>query len=211
MLNWLSVCAAVLEDIVDKLRGKYPHLTINYVPATVSAWVVIHRPDMAVYSSDRPPVYDPHLVLTVVDGNVLYDFRALSQSITKGLFSWELIESHLNSLLPCSAYALCPGVKEYPSTVHFESKRYVHIVTPYERHQSSGCKLWHVPKNRQHQPGSVLFNVCDSCKVLHNHLETLRKRHNEFSPRKRASWKLPSSKRPLKYCSPLTGTCIMVL
>lgn len=70
MLNRLPVCAAVLEDIVAMLREKYPQLKINYVPATGTAWVVIHRPDTTLYSPNHPPVYDPHLVLTLVDGNV---------------------------------------------------------------------------------------------------------------------------------------------
>ena len=100
MLNWLLVHVVVLEDIVATLRGRYPQLTINYVPTIGSAWVVIHRPDMALCSPDQPPTYDPHLVFTLGDGDVTYDFRTLSQSIEKGPFSWETIEAHLNSLLP---------------------------------------------------------------------------------------------------------------
>lgn len=136
MLNWLPVhvYVDVLEDIVATLRGKYPQLIMNYVPVTASAWVVIHHPSMALCSPDHPPTYNPQLVLMLADGDVRYDLRALSQSINEGLFSWETIEAHLTSLLPYSGYALCPGIEQYLNVVHFESKHYVHIITPYERH-----------------------------------------------------------------------------
>ena len=155
-MHWLPVHVGVLEDIVATLCGKYPQLKINYVPTIGSVWVVIHRPDMALCSPDHPPTYDPHLVFTLADGDVTYDFRALSQSISKGQFSWETIEAHLNSLLPYSGYALCPGIKQYPNAVHFQSKHYVYIVTAYELHQSNGCRSWHVPKNRIHLPSCVV-------------------------------------------------------
>lgn len=77
---------------------------------------------MAVCSPDHLPTYNPHLVLTLADRDVIYDFRALSQSINKGLFSWEMIEAHLDSILPYSGYELCPGIKQYLTAVHFESK-----------------------------------------------------------------------------------------
>ena len=89
----------ILQDIVSNLHTKYPQLKINSVPTiTGSLWVVVHRQDMTVYSPDRPPVYDPHLTLTMADGQVTYDFRAHSQTIEKGVFSWEAIECHLNTL-----------------------------------------------------------------------------------------------------------------
>lgn len=205
------VGTSILEGIVAILRGKYPQLTINHVPVSGSAWVVVHRPNMDICSPDHPPTYDPHMTLTLANNSVVYDFRALSQSIDKGLFSWDATETHLNTLKPYSGYTLCPGIKDYPAAVHFESKHHVQISLPYERHQSDGCRLWHVAKNRQHQPESELFNVCEPCKSLHNQLETLRKRHEKILPGKRAEWKHPSSRRPLKYCSPRTGIYLSFL
>ena len=202
---------STLEDIAATLSRNYPHLTINSVPKTRTEWIVVHRPDMIIFSPDHPPTYDPHMTLTMDSDKVLYDFRALSQSIDKGLFNWAITEQHLNTLLPHTSYTLCPGIKGYPSSVHFNSTHHVHMSLPYERHQSDTCKLWHIPKNRQAQPESKLYDVCDSCKVFHNRLEMLRKRHDEISPSKRDSWKHPSSHRPLKYCSPRTGICIIFI
>ena len=198
--------SGVLEEIASTIREKYPLLNVNYVPRNGSAWVVIHQSQMAITSPDHPPTYDPFMVLTLVDGCVTFDFKVFNQSVQNGTFSWDKVEILLNTLLPYSGYVLCPGLKEYPAAVHFESKHYVHISCPHERHQSNCCALWHVPKNRQQLTGSVLYNVCGPCKILDNQLEIVRKRHEKFSTNKRQSWKLPSSKRPLKYCSPLTGT-----
>lgn len=99
----------------------------------------------------------------------------------------------------------------YPVAVHFQSKHYVHMTVPYERHQSDCCKLWHVPNNRQHQTSSSLYNVCQPCKSLSNRLDELEKRHKELSDSTREEWKQPSSKRPLKYCSPTTGIIILLI
>lgn len=98
-----------VDDIMTTLRERYPQLTINYVTSNESAWAVIHRQGMVLYSSADPPTYDPHLVLKFADGNVTFDFRAFSQSIDNGVFSWETIEECLNTLLPNSSNALCPG------------------------------------------------------------------------------------------------------
>lgn len=149
-----------------------------------------------------PPTYDPFLVLTLENGSVTYDFRTSVQSIDKGLLSWIKVKAQLDSLLPYSGFELCP---EYPATVHFESRHYVHITTPYDCHQSDACSVWHIPKNRQQVYGGP------PCKVLYNQLETIRKRHENYSPGKREAWKLPSCKRPLKYCSPNTGMILHVM
>lgn len=135
------------------------------------------------FSQSPTYTYDPYMVLTVEDGCITFDFKAFNQSIMKDTFNWEKVEAQLNSLLPFSGYVLCPGLKEYPSVIHFESKNYMHILCPHERHQSYGCALWHVPKNRQQLPCSVLYNVCEQCKTLYNQLEIIRKRHKQFSPR----------------------------
>ena len=91
----------MLEAIASSLKGKHPHLKVNYVPYNSSAWIVVHRPDMAVISPHQPPMYDPHLVLALSDGEVTYDFRALAQSIEKGSFSWEKVQAHLDTLRLC--------------------------------------------------------------------------------------------------------------
>lgn len=194
-----------LQTIAATIRDNYPKLKTNCVPTTTgSLWVVVHREDMVIYSPDHPPVYDPHLVLTISDGNIIYDFKALSQTISKGIFNWEAIETHLNSLKPNSCWTFCPGIK-YPTAVHYQSKHCITMKSPYKRHQSDKCKIWHIPNNKKHSPGSQLFNTCNSCKILHNQLSTLQKRHEKFSPGRRSSWKQVSSMRALKYCSPQTG------
>ena len=175
----------VLESIVSTLRATYPRLNINYVPGINSAWVVVHCSEMVISSPIYPPTYDPFLVLTLENGNVTYDFRTSVQSIDKGLFSWIKIKAQLDSLLPYSGFELCPGLKAYPAAVRFESKHYVHITTPYDRHQSDACSVWHIPKNRQQVYGGPLLNMCEPCKVLYNQLETIRKRHENYSPGKR--------------------------
>ena len=104
------LCQPFIDDIMTTLRERYPQLTINYVTTlNGSAWAVIHRQGMVLYSSTDPPTYDPHLVLKLADGNITFDFRAFSQSIDSGPFSWQTIEEYLNTLLPNSSYALCPG------------------------------------------------------------------------------------------------------
>ena len=185
-------------------------LKVNYIPEGPSAWVVIHPSNMTIGSANHPPTYDPQLFLRMTDGKVEYDFRALFQSIEKGEFSWARVDAHLNSMLPFSGFVFCPGLKDYPTAVHFTSKHYMAISAPYKRNQSDTCSLWHVPKNRKQMYGSHLFNVCDHCKSLYQQLEALRKRHEKFSPRTRQKWKHASSKRPLKYCSPSTGIYIYI-
>ena len=76
---------------------------------------------MAITSPDHPPTYDPFMVLTLVDGCVTFDFKVFNQSVQNGIFSWDKVETLLNTLLPYSGYVLCPGLKEYPAAVHFHA------------------------------------------------------------------------------------------
>ena len=43
---------STLEDIAATLSRNYPHLTINSVPKTRTEWIVVHRPDMIIFSPD---------------------------------------------------------------------------------------------------------------------------------------------------------------
>ena len=64
---------STLEDIAATLSRNYPHLTINSVPKTRTEWIVVHRPDMIIFSPDHPPTCDPHMTLTMDSDKVLYD------------------------------------------------------------------------------------------------------------------------------------------
>ena len=101
-------------------------MKINYIPGKSTAWVVIHHSEMVVTS----PTYHPFLVLTMENGSMTYDFRTSVQSFQKGVFNWVKVNTQLAPLLLTSCVL---------SILHFESKRYVHITTPYDRHQSDGC------------------------------------------------------------------------
>ena len=53
---------------------------------------------------------------------------------------------------------------------------------------------------------------CSTTNWRYSETGDIKNRHESYSPSKREAWKLPSSKRPLKYCSPHTGaahiTCV---
>ena len=77
----ISPDADFLETIMTSLHKKFPAIKENHVPiVTGSLWL---QKDTTVYRTHCPPVYVPHLVLTMSNRNVNYDFKAHSQKNDK--------------------------------------------------------------------------------------------------------------------------------
>lgn len=109
---------------------------------------------------------------------------------------------YLKQLLPSSGYVVCPGIKEYPDQIRFDTKNLRQWGPPFNRKFSANCYQWHVPNNAQQLPGSIAFDCCKPCKQLLHDINQLALRANTTTQTQRMSRTLPSSKYPLSKLSP---------
>ncbi len=61
------------------------------------------------------------------DGGIEYSFQVFYNTICSGCCVGDLsdIESYLSQLFPVSSYVVCPGIREYPSSIRFKTKNLV--------------------------------------------------------------------------------------
>lgn len=153
-------------------------------------------------SPEFGPIANPRLCIIVGDCSVSYKWQILFKTVASGQYCFEQIEVYLRQLLPQSGYELCPGIKEYPSDVHFKTKNLHEWGEPFGRLDSSVCLLWHLPSNHCRPTGDPLRNVCAPCKRLQFDIDQLIKRARSTSEAKKSSRTSTGSNYPLKYLSP---------
>ena len=68
------------------------------------------------------PLANPHLCVFTEGGAVQYKWQVLFKTLASGEFSAMTVEPYLEQLKPVSGFKVCPGIKEYPQEIWFDTK-----------------------------------------------------------------------------------------
>ena len=92
---------------------------------------------------------NPRLCLSEKDGDIHYSFQVYFKEIDAGVCTDDLseVERYLAQLLLTSDFVICPGIRDYPTSIRFQTKNLVVWNEPFHRRVSSNCAQWHVPNN----------------------------------------------------------------
>ena len=198
-----------LEDVQSYLESCYPSLERSVIKDDDGqTWTVVCCAKATIIGHGVGPIKPARVVFEMCGS---YAFQVLLKPVKIG--EWQRqepgisaeLKEMLDSMLANSEFLLCPGIREYEKTFHvirFESKNLRDWKTPFQRHDSSNCSLWHKPSNLKIGVTSPLFNCCSSCKLLYHDLDVIKKRIESASPEHKEKWLDVSSNRPLKYLSP---------
>ena len=148
------------------------------------------------------PIANPRLCIIADKCSVSFKWQILFETIASGRYCFEEAKVYPHQLLPQSGYELCPGIKEYPSDVHFKTKKLREWGEPFNRLDSDACMLWHLPNSHCRPTGDPLRNACAPCKRLQFDIDQLGKRVRNMSEVKKAIRTSIGSNYPLKYLSP---------
>ena len=196
-----SLASRVL-DIEKDIHARYPCLVVETAVDGNKTVLIIRQKEMNSACS-AGPVYNPRLLISDVGvDEPHFEFQVFCHVVFTGPYTPVAVHSYLQSMLPGSGYTVCPGIPNLAPEIRFKPKKYRQWKLPFVRHDSQGCKLWHVPTHHKRSPDDPLYDSCPSCKLLRHDLDTLVKRARRISASTRAKWQLPSSKRALKYFSP---------
>ncbi len=151
-------------------------------------------------------ISNPRLCLSEVEEGIEYSFQVFYNTIASGCCSNDMseIECYLSQLLTTSSYAVCPGVREYPSCIQFKTKNLVVWKEPFNRYFSTKCSQWHIPNNvhQVHIPNSTAFNCCKACKQLIHDIRQLQRSSEAVSDTTRAQRRSASSQYSISRLSP---------
>ena len=128
----------------------------------------------------------------MVEGSsIQYKWQVLFKIISRGECSMDVIREYLGELRLHSGYKLCPGVKEYPEEVRFETKKVRQWGLPFNRIDCESCTLWHM-------------EACKPCRLLHRDITKLVKKATCATSEQQLARVSVHSNYPLKYLSPTT-------
>lgn len=149
-----------LTDIATDIRTRYQDHVVETAGDGNKTFIVVKQKEMNTQCS-AGPIYNPHLVISddTLDEPQL-EFQVFFRSICKEAYTPEVANTYLQSLLPGLGYALCPGIPSFPTEVRFKPKKYREWTSPFVRHNSHTCKLWHVPSHHKRSPNDPLYNSC---------------------------------------------------
>ena len=68
------------------------------------------------------PLANPRLFVFIEGATVQFKWQVPFKTLTSGEFSATTVEPHLEQLKPVSDFKVCPGIKEYPQEIRFETK-----------------------------------------------------------------------------------------
>ena len=147
---------------------------------------------------------NPRLCLSEKDGDIHYSFQVYFKEIDAGVCTDNLseVECYLAQLLPTSDFVICPGIRNYPTSIRFQTKNLVVWNEPFHRRVSSNCAQWHVPNNIKQARSSSGFNCCKSCKQLIHYISQLQERTEIVSTPTRLHCVTASSNYAISRLSP---------
>ncbi|MCG8623782.1 MAG: hypothetical protein MJE68_17545 [Proteobacteria bacterium] len=162
-----------MTDIAIDLRNRYPNLIVEMTHEVSKVSLIVRQKEMSMVSSVGP-IHNPHLLVSSsVGGEPQLEFQVFFLLVCKEAYTSVVADAYLQSMLPGSGYAVCPG---FPTEVSFKPKKYREWKLPFVRHDSKSCKLWHHPVHHKRSPEDPLYDSCPSCKLLWHDLSTLAKR-----------------------------------
>ena len=117
--------------------------------------------------------------LSEKDGDIHYSFQVYFKEIAAGVCTDDLseVEHYLAQLLPTSDFVICPGIRDYPTSIRFQTKKNLVVWNePFHQRISTKCAQWHVPNNIKQAWSSSGFNCCKPCKQLIHYISQLQER-----------------------------------
>lgn len=147
------------------------------------------------------PIANPRLCIVAHNDTMKYKWQILFKTISEENYSFEGVRMYLEQLRYSSGYTLCPGLKEYPSEVHFKTKNFREWGVPFGRMDSKYCLLWHIPNNIHHPAGDLLRDTCAPCRRISYDIKQLTDQSKSTEGHK-LSRLTTTSNYPLKYLSP---------
>lgn len=130
----LSVGPCSVIDIATDLRNHYLNLVVEMAHEGGKAFFVVWQKEMSMASS-AGPIYSPRLLVSSSDGGEpQLEFHVFFHSICKEAYTPEVADAYLQSMLPGSGYAVCPGIPRYPTGVRFKPKKYQQWKLPFVHH-----------------------------------------------------------------------------
>ena len=148
------------------------------------------------------PLANPRLCVFAEGGAVHYKWQVLFKTVTSGEFSDMIVEPYLEQLKPASGFKVCPGIKEYPQEIRFDTKNLRRWGIPFGRIDAQSCLLWHVPNNSHHPTGDNLRDSCQPCRILHRDISKLAEKASSLTESQKLARTSVQSKYFLKYLSP---------
>lgn len=142
------------------------------------------------------------------NGGLHYSFQVFFKEIDAGVCSanFSNIECFLQQMITTSSFVVCPGIRDYPASIRFNTKNLVVWSEPFNRRFSVNCSQWHVPNNAQQTPGSAGFDCRKPCKQLIHDIRQLQRKFEKVTTPVRAHRLTASSKYPISKLSPASQT-----
>ena len=149
------------------------------------------------------PMTNPRLYIFEDDDHtVKYWWQIFFKTVDEGEFCTAKIQSYLEQLRPSSSFKVCPGIKEYPEEVRFQTKNLRQWGIPFNRLDSSSCELWHIPNNTHHPAGDKLRDTCYKCRLLQHDINSLAVKAQALPEEQKLLRVSVQSNYPIKYLSP---------
>ena len=122
------------------------------------------------------------------NGGLHYSFQVFFKEIDAGVCSsnFSNIECFLQQLITTSGFVVCPGIRDYPASIRFNTKNLVVWSEPFNCCFSVNCSQWHVPNNAQQTLGSAGFDCCKPCKQLIHDIRQLQRKSEKVTTPVRA-------------------------
>lgn len=183
---------------------------LSYPGETVLSIIVRIIPPLTLISSNyRPltmtefgPIANPRLCVFAEGNSIQYKWQVLFQAVSCGVYCQSAIKSYLEQLKLQSGFKLCPGIREYPKEIRFDTKNVHRWGMPFNRVDAQSCTLWHVPHNIHHPAGDKLRDTCQPCRVLHHNICRLVEKAQAVTEEQKIARTSVQSNYPLKYLSP---------
>ena len=148
------------------------------------------------------PLANPRVCVFEDHHALQYKWQVLFMTVASGEYSFDAVQPYLEQLQPLSGYKLCPGIREYPEEIRFQTKNLREWGQPFQRMDSQWCALWHVPNNVRYPAGNKLRDTCQACRRLSHDIDQLVERARGLSKGQRLARTSVQSNYPMKYLSP---------
>ncbi len=151
------------------------------------------------------PLQNPRLCVAFEDGvsDARFLWQVFYNTISEGVYrSPKDIELYLEQLLPLSGFVLCPGIKEYPEEIRFQTKNLCQWGMPFNRKFSATCYQWHVPCNYKQPHSSTAYDCWKPCKQLLHDINQLASRATTTTVGRKRARTFPSLNYHISSLSP---------
>ena len=176
--GWCSVAR-------DMLTNDFQELQVQDALFKGNKNCVITKRDLSCFSDlfpDSEMFSIPSVELFLSDDGI-YQLKILFRTVKAGkVDDRSQLVSLLHDISDHSDLVVCPGLKNFGElTANFEvpPKKMRTWDFPLTRTDSTDCSMYHIPQNRKSKVRSELYNVCNNCKKLKNHLDIIAQKRKK--------------------------------